>query len=116
MSIELAFHSFYHKRYTELSDAEIEEDTRLCFESASDNELPFAAVLAYPYGKYPRKSPEKGIFKNHLREQQFVYGIRIGNRINRFPFRKPFEIQRVDVKGEFSLAKFKRKIKFGKLF
>lgn len=116
VSIELAFHSFHHNRYTELSAAEIEEDTRLCFESVSENELSFAAVLAYPYGKYPRKSPEKGSFKNHLREQQFVYGTRIGNRINRFPFRKPFEIQRVDVKGEFSLAKFKRKIKFGKLF
>ena len=33
--IELAFHSFYHKKYNELTEAEIEEDTRLCFDSVS---------------------------------------------------------------------------------
>ena len=51
-----------------------------------------------------------------LKEQQFTYGLRIGNRVNHFPFKNPFEINRIDVKGEYSLKKFQRKLKFGKLF
>jgi len=116
MTIELAFHSYYHKKYNELSEAEIEEDTQLCFDSVSDNKFPFASVLAYPYGKYPRAVAEKKKFIKQLQDRQFTYGVRIGNRLNKFPFNKPFEIQRIDVKGEFSLNKFKRKIKFGKIF
>lgn len=114
--IELAFHSFYHKKYNELTEAEIEEDTQLCFESVSENNFPFSAVVAYPYGKYPRETSEKKKFIAKLKRHQFKYGVRIGNRLNKFPFKNPFEIQRIDVKGEFSLAKFKRKVKFGKIF
>jgi peptidoglycan/xylan/chitin deacetylase (PgdA/CDA1 family) len=116
MRIELAFHSFYHKKYNELTEAEIEEDTSLCFNSVSENNFPFSAVVAYPYGKYPRETSEKKKFIAQLKKFQFQYGVRIGNRLNSFPFENPFEIQRIDVKGEFSLAKFKRKIKFGKIF
>ena len=116
VTIELAFHSFYHKKYNELSDAEIEEDTQKCFDSVSENRFPFSPVLAYPYGKYPLETLEKNKFIKQLAEHKFDYGVRIGNRLNKFPFQKPFEIQRIDVKGEFSLSKFKRKIKFGKIF
>ena len=114
--IELAFHSFYHKKYNELTETEIEEDTQLCFDSVSENSLPFSAVVAYPYGKYPRETSEKNKFIEQLKRHQFKYGVRIGNRLNNFPFQKPFEIQRIDVKGEFSLAKFIRKVRFGKIF
>jgi peptidoglycan/xylan/chitin deacetylase (PgdA/CDA1 family) len=114
--IELAYHSYYHKKYNELTEAEIEEDTKLCFDSVSENNLPFTAAVAYPYGKYPRETSEKNKFIAQLKRHQFKYGLRIGNRLNKFPFKNPFEIQRIDVKGEFSLAKFKRKVKFGKIF
>ncbi len=114
--VELGFHSFYHKKYHELSEAEIEEDTLNCFKVVSEHSLPFAPVLAYPYGKYPRDISEKKKFIKQLEKHKFHYGLRIGNRVNRFPFPDPFEIQRIDVKGEFSLKKFKRKVKFGKLF
>jgi peptidoglycan/xylan/chitin deacetylase (PgdA/CDA1 family) len=111
--VELAFHSYYHKKYSDMSEAEIDEDTRLCFDMVLENSLPFTAVVAYPYGKYPRETSEKKKFVAQLEKYQFKYGVRIGNRLNDFPFPKPFEIQRIDVKGEFSMAKFKRKIKFG---
>lgn len=114
--IELAFHSFYHKKYNELTETEIKEDTHLCFDSVSDNNFPFTAAVAYPYGKYPRETSKKKKFISQLERYQFKYGVRIGNRVNKFPFKNPFEIQRIDVKGEFSLAKFKRKVKFGRIF
>lgn len=113
--IELGYHSYFHKRYNELSKAEIKEDTELCFRAASENELPFSAVVAYPYGKYPREVSEKKKFIKQLQSNQFVFGTRIGNRVNRFPFKNPFEIQRIDVKGEFTMATFAWKLKIGKL-
>ncbi len=116
LTVELAYHSFYHEKYNELSAAEIEEDLKLCLKSVTENRFPFVAALAYPFGKFPRGVSEKKTFIGQLKNHNFKYGLRIGNRLNTFPFPKPFEIQRIDVKGEYSLSKFKRKIKFGKLF
>jgi len=113
--IELGFHSFHHNKYHEMSEEEITTDTNLCFKSVSENELPLRAALAYPYGKYPKKLALKSTFFRFLEAQGFQYGFRIGNRVNNFPFKDPFEIQRLDVKGQYSLSKFKRKLKFGKL-
>lgn len=113
--IELGFHSYYHKRFDEISLTEIEVDTQKCFEFVSENKLPLSPVHAYPYGKYPRKKSEKEQFTSFLKQQGFKYGLRIGNRVNRFPFPKPFEVQRIDIKGDYSLSKFKRNIRFGKI-
>lgn len=114
--VELGFHSYYHKKYTELSNAEIESDTRQSKEFVSEKDLNFAPVLAYPYGKYPRDTPRNEIFNRILSQNGIKFGLRIGNRINKFPFPRPYEIERIDVKGEWSLLKFRQKIRFGKLF
>ncbi|QAA80769.1 polysaccharide deacetylase family protein [Aequorivita sp. H23M31] len=114
--IELGFHSFYHKKYTELSNAETEADTRRCMEFVSEHELDFSPVLAYPYGKFPREKLENKIFEKILSQNGIKYGVRIGNRINKYPFKKPYQIERIDVRGEWSLWTFRQKIRFGKLF
>lgn len=114
--VELGFHSFYHKKYTEISDAEIEVDTRKCVEFVSENKLNFSSVLAYPYGKFPKDKLRNKTFQKILSQNGIQYGLRIGNRINAFPFKKPYEIERIDVKGEWSLLRFRQKIRFGKFF
>lgn len=113
--IELAYHSYAHEAYNEMSIEAIEEDTLLAFKTAQELELALGPYLAYPYGKFPRKDPEKSEFNAFLHEHKFKLGLRIGNRVNDFPIRDVFEVQRVDVRGEWSLKKFKRKIKWGKL-
>lgn len=113
--VELAFHSYYHKKYNELSNTEIEADTARCIAFVSENELEFSQALAYPYGKFPKEKTQNDIFNSILKKNGIQYGLRIGNRLNSFPFKKPFEIERIDVKGEFSMLKFRRKISFGKL-
>ncbi len=113
--IELAYHSFYHRKYDELSAVEISEDSKKCFNFVKENKLIFFPAVAYPYGKYPRETEAKPTFFNQLKNENFKYGLRIGNRLNSFPFKNPFEIQRIDVKGEFTLSKFKSRIKWGKL-
>ncbi len=114
--VELGFHSFYHKKYSELTNAEIEADTRRCMEFVSENELNFSPVLAYPYGKFPKEKTRNKIFGKILAQNGIKYGLRIGNRINPYPFKNPYQIERIDVKGEWSLLKFRQKIRFGKLF
>ena len=114
--VELGFHSFAHRRYDEMTHNEVEADTKACFEITSEEKLPLSAVLAYPYGRYPRTGTGQLQFEKHLSESLFQLAFRIGNRINKFPFKKPFEVQRLDVKGEYSLKKFKRKLTYGKLF
>ena len=71
--------------------------------------------MAYPYGKFPRKEPSKSLFFNELSTQKVAYGLRIGNRLNRLPFKNNYELNRLDIKGEEPLFKFKLKLKLGKL-
>ena len=115
-TIELAYHSFAHKKYNELSLEEISEDTKQCQTLVTKEALNFTNALAYPYGKFPRKEPGKQAFINHLKKNNIHLGLRTGSRIEKFPFKKPYEVNRIDVKGEWSLLKFKRKLKIGKLF
>jgi peptidoglycan/xylan/chitin deacetylase (PgdA/CDA1 family) len=114
-TIELGLHSFAHKKYHELSVEEIDEDFVKCKDFIIYNQLNVSNVLAYPYGKYPRKNPEQTQFFNALVKHQVAYGLRIGNRVNRFPFKDNYQVQRIDIKGEDSLLKFKLKLRYGKL-
>ncbi len=113
--VELGYHSYAHQKYNEMSADEWESDTAAAFEVARKHSLPIGPTLAFPYGKFPRKQPQKGEFVQFLADKGFELAFRIGNRVNNFPFRNKYEIQRIDVKGEFSLKKFRRKIKYGKL-
>ncbi|GAB5399702.1 MAG: polysaccharide deacetylase family protein [Aureisphaera sp.] len=114
--VELAYHSYAHKMYSELSMAEIDKDTKQAFESVKELQLSLHPSLAYPYGKFPRDAEGKMRFFKHLSDHGFRYGLRIGNRVNSFPFSDPYEVNRIDVKGEWDLSKFKRRLKFGKWF
>jgi peptidoglycan/xylan/chitin deacetylase (PgdA/CDA1 family) len=113
--VELGLHSFAHKNYTKLTPNEVQEDFIKCQEFVSQNNLNVQNILAYPYGKYPKKNPGKKLFFNILKANQIAFALRIGNRINTFPFKNNYEIQRIDIKGEDSHLKFKMKLRFGKL-
>ena len=114
--VELGYHSYSHKKYNEISNEEVEEDLQKSVDFVTKNKLNFSPILAYPYGKFPRDKIQKRIFQSTLSNNGIEYGLRIGNRINKFPFKRPFEIERIDVKGEWKLLKFRQKIRFGKLF
>ena len=113
--VELGLHSFSHKKYTSLTKEEINDDFSKCFEIINQNNLKVYNALAYPYGNYPKKEPNKSNFIAVLQQNNVKAGLRIGNRINKFPFKYPYEITRIDIKGEDSMLKFKLKLRFGKL-
>ena len=113
--VELGLHSFEHRPYDSLSIESIQDDFKKCQDFISKHELNVCNVLAYPYGKFPRKEPSKSLFFNELSTQKVSYGLRIGNRLNRLPFKNNYELNRLDIKGEEPLFKFKLKLKLGKL-
>lgn len=112
---ELGYHSYMHRKYADLSDDEIVKDFEQCNQVIIGDSLPVYPALAYPYGNYPKQEPVKSHFKKILEENGMKMAFRIGNRINKFPFPDNYEIQRIDVKGEWSLFKFRLRLKFGKL-
>ena len=71
--------------------------------------------MAYPYGNFPKKKNLKKDFFRLLEKNNIKMAFRIGNRVNKFPFKNKFEIQRIDVKGQDSLFTFKCKLRLGKL-
>ncbi|PTM07926.1 MAG: polysaccharide deacetylase [Bacteroidetes bacterium] len=113
--VELGLHSFAHKNYSKITPEEVQEDFIKCQEFVNQNKLNVHNILAYPYGKYPKKNPGRTVFFSILKSNAIAYALRIGNRVNKFPFKNNYEIQRIDIKGEDSLLKFKGKLKFGKL-
>lgn len=112
--IELGLHSFEHRPYGELSTETMQDDFNKCKAFIVDNKLEVHNTLAYPYGNYPKKREDLQAFFNTLNDNKIAYGLRIGNRVNTFPFKNNYEIQRLDIKGEDTLKNFERKLKKGK--
>lgn len=112
--VELGLHSFNHGKYDQISVEAIQEDFDLCREFIQNNSLVVHNTLAYPYGKYPKKGEEQTTFFRLLHENKIGYGLRIGNRVNQYPFKNLYEIQRIDVKGEYDLKTFIKRLKKGK--
>jgi hypothetical protein len=97
-----------------MSLQEVAADLVLARDAAREKGLDVAPVLAYPYGKYPRSGSRHLDFCEMMRQAGIRMGLRIGNRVNRYPFHKPYEVQRLDIKGEYSLKEFKRRLRKGK--
>lgn len=114
-NIELGLHSFSHPKYATLSEAEIADDFKKCFDAIQENGLKVHPSVAYPYGNYPKKEPQRSQFYKLLKRNGIQMGLRIGNAVNTFPFKNPYEIKRIDVKGEDTLLRFRIKLRFGKI-
>lgn len=115
-NIELGYHSFAHRNFEKISLEDAQSDFEFSEAFVVENKLNVFKAIAYPYGKYPKKTlAEKEAFFKVLEKNKMLFALRIGNRVSKFPFKDKYEIQRIDIKGEDSLLKFKLKIKFGKL-
>ena len=53
--------------------------------------------------------------KEIFREKKLDFAVRIGNRINRFPFKDPYELNRIDIRGTDNFFAFKTKIRKGRM-
>ncbi len=113
--IELGHHSYFHKKYVLMTDEEIQEDFDKSYELIAKNDLKVYPSLAYPYGNYPKKGIQSAQFFELLQQNNIKMAFRIGNKLNVFPFKNNYEIQRIDIKGHDGLFYFKWKLRWGKL-
>ncbi|MEI6456249.1 MAG: polysaccharide deacetylase family protein [bacterium] len=113
--VEIGLHSFLHKSYGDMAITDMEEDLDNCFSSLSFYNIRYVRVLAYPYGGYPKKDP---ILKEQMislfKTRELDFALRIGNRINSFPPRRPFELKRIDIKGSDNFFIFRTKLRKGR--
>lgn len=111
---ELGLHSHTHCHYGKLTVDEIEEDLRQNIRFFNHHGLPFVPAFAYPYGGRPKNKSCKKQMQQTMEALGIKFAFRIGNRLNRFPFSNPYEIQRIDIRGTDTLEDFARKVKWGK--
>lgn len=112
--LEIGLHGFRHINYKTHSAEEIRDDIESMLEYLNKKKIIFFPAIAYPYGGYPRIEPLKSNFKNYLKHKGILYGLRIGNRINKWPLKDPYEMKRIDVKGNGSFREFKIKLQKGR--
>lgn len=112
--VEIALHSHSHKNFSQMTLSEAEADLLKNIEILDQNEINFSKVLAYPYGKFPKEKERKKEFFKMLERIGIESAMRIGNNVASYPFKKRFEVNRIDIKYGDSLKTFKWKLKFGK--
>lgn len=113
--IEIAHHTFKHDNYTKISLKEVDADLQKCNEVIAKENLNVFPALAYTFGRYYRKKSEKQRRLFEILEKNGIrYAFRIGNRINKFPLKSFYDIQRTDIRGTDSFEDFKTKVRFGR--
>ncbi|WP_415329111.1 polysaccharide deacetylase family protein [Chryseobacterium sp. MMS23-Vi53] len=112
---EIALHSHDHQNFRNISVDFIENDLQTNMQILDNENIGYSKVLAYPYGKFPKKRAEKMKVFSVLEKLGIEFAVRIGNKVNYIPTQKPFELCRIDIKGKDSLIKFKLKLIFGRL-
>jgi peptidoglycan/xylan/chitin deacetylase (PgdA/CDA1 family) len=113
--VEFGLHSFLHQGYTGLNPAGIQHDLERCIGTLDQLNIPFIRVLAYPYGSYPGKDPHLNTqMKEIFRNAGLHFALRIGNRINPWPVRDPYELKRIDIRGTDDFYTFRTKLKKGR--
>lgn len=111
--IEFGLHGHKHLNYSATSLGDIEKDIEENLQAMQHLNLSYSPVLAYAYGQYPRKNMAE--FSAILKRKSIKYGLRIGNKLNYYPFLKPYEICRIHIKEKDNLQKFRLRLFFGKL-
>lgn len=113
--VELGLHTFEHVDLSARSPAEAADDVGRCARWLTGEGLPFQPAVAYPFGAYPRKDPERrAAFLAALRGAGVTVAFRIGNRVNPLPLPSPLEVQRIEVRGDEPPWVFRWKVRRGR--
>ncbi len=115
--VQYGYHSASHSNLMDLPENKRLEEIRQGMDSLKPIAIKIEKAWAYTYGSFPKKNAMEF---NRLMADFKSCGIgcafRIGNRINTIPVRLPYAIQRIDIRGNEGFARFKWKVRFGKLF
>jgi peptidoglycan/xylan/chitin deacetylase (PgdA/CDA1 family) len=113
--IEFGLHSHTHQNYKHLTPTQIAEDIQTCLKALETNQLPYVQVLAYPYGGRPKAQAVLKEMRQIFERAGVKLAFRIGNKINSFSFKSPYEVKRIDIRGTDSFRDFTIKLKRGRV-
>jgi peptidoglycan/xylan/chitin deacetylase (PgdA/CDA1 family) len=112
--IEVGLHSHQHDSYRSYSAQQMDADIGECIRVLEQGRCSFAPVFAYPYGAMPADRQGRKALRQALRKHGIEFALRIGSRVNLFPFRDTYELKRIGINGTDSLRQFKTKLKKGR--
>jgi len=111
--VQYGLHTMYHKRYSDMTLEEIDEDMRVSKQRLADLNIPHQPVFAYSFADYLKNDPVKqkavfGIMKKH----GVNYAFKVGDRLNRLPMKNmnPYLLNRLTITGSYDMFKFKMAI------
>ena len=111
--VSFGLHTYSHSSVKTMDIDDIAADIEKCKRELNDHGINFLPVLAYPYGRFPSDEGKKEAFFELLKTSGIVCGLRIGNKINKWPLRDRYEVRRIHIKGDESFWKFKTRIRKG---
>ena len=112
---EYGFHSYSHQNMAELTVEDFSKEMEICLAEVGRHGLSTVPVLAYPYGRFIKEANKRNVYDQVLRNLGFQYALRIGNTINRYPFKNQLLLCRLDIRGTDTIREFASKVKRGKL-
>jgi peptidoglycan/xylan/chitin deacetylase (PgdA/CDA1 family) len=113
--MDIGLHSHGHINYERSDLTTVEKDLEACISTLERIGTAYQPVLAYPYGKYPRKDPVKRqALDDVLKKRGIRYGLRIGSQVNRLPIVSPYAMTRTNIRGDESFFTFTVKLKKGR--
>ncbi len=107
-------HGYHHENFGKTDLPALFEAMQKSMQVLEEQKLPFLKILAYPYGARPKGAAMKEL-KSWMESQGIEAAFRIGNRPQPLPAADMFQLQRIDIRGEDTLADFKLKLRKGKL-
>jgi peptidoglycan/xylan/chitin deacetylase (PgdA/CDA1 family) len=113
--ISFGLHTYNHKNLRHATLEEVKAEIVNSSDFLTESQISYLPVLAYPYGGYPKEKKQMAAFFTVLEKNGIKLGLRIGNRINRWPLKNNFLVKRIDIRGIDSMWEFKTKIKKGRV-
>ena len=112
--VEFGLHSYDHANYRQMTCRQMREDVVRSIQSLKELGIPFAPVLCFPYGAFPREAKTNADMRKMLADMGIRLAVRIGQRVNRLPIRDPYQLRRAIVNGNDQLFEFRVKLKMGR--
>lgn len=113
--IELGPHSNEHKNYKHLTPEQINSDIHKNISTLQRMRINFVPAFAYPYGGRPKVKKGYAQMLKTFAEAGIKFAFRIGNKVNKLPLKRPFEIKRISIQGTDSMWTFKTKLRKGRV-
>lgn len=113
--IELGLHSNEHKNYKHLTPEQISSDIQESITTLQRMRIKYVPAFSYPYGGRPKDKKVYASMLNTFAENGIALAFRIGNKVNKLPLNRPFEIKRISIQGTDSMWTFKTKLQKGRV-